>query len=124
MKKIIMILASFTAMGAFAGSLSVKPGQLGEANLKAGETISVSLVGAKGCVDLGVYERAGTVATAEVVLTGGGYAKAGSARLTHLYGTMTTATITARQATGPIHVVYKLPSQATCLKVARTQKPA
>jgi hypothetical protein len=77
---------------------------------------------AVGCIDLGVYEKSGSIASAGIDLAGGGYKKAGIVRLTHLYAPMTTATITARDATGDFHVVFKVMNQATCTKIASTQK--
>lgn len=97
-------------------------GQLGTLNLSAGQVGTVLIPRAVGCVDFGIYERAGTISSATVDVMGAVYRKTNvGVRLTHLYGPMTLATVTAHQDTGPIHVVYKTMSQATCLKMARTQ---
>lgn len=98
------------------------PGQLVVASLKAGESVTVSLPNVTSCVDFGVYEKTGSVPTAGIDIVGGGYVRAGVVRLTHLYGPVKTATITARAATGEFHVVYKSLVQSTCVKLASTQK--
>lgn len=124
--RIIQALALLLlSLPAFAASITLPaPGQLVIVNLRAGETVTVSIPKAVGCIDLGVYEKSGSVATAGIDLVGGGYKRGGVVRLTHLYGTMKTATITARVATGDFHVTYKVMNQATCLKMARSQAKA
>jgi hypothetical protein len=117
---------SLFAVGLAAPALAAavvlsSPGQLGELSLKAGESITVSLPNAKGCIELGVYEKSGSIATAGIELAGGGYKRAGVVRLVHLYGPFATATLTARADTGSFHVTYKVEKQSTCFKQASSQ---
>jgi hypothetical protein len=127
MKKFVaaISLSVAVALPAFAADTTITlpaSGTLGTLNLAAGQTAQVNMPNAVGCVDFGIYERAGTITTASVDVVGGGYRKTGaSLRLIHLYGTMKSATVTAHQNTGMFHVVYKSMTQSSCLKMARTQ---
>jgi len=130
MKKLLVAIPlSFAlAMPAAAANAQLTlsaAGTLGTLNLLAGQSADVQIPKAVGCIDFGIYERPGTIISSTVDLVGGGYKKTGaSLRLTHLYGTMKSVTVTARQDTGIFHVVWKTMSQATCLKMARSQAKA
>jgi hypothetical protein len=132
MKKLFAVAAiplSFAlALPAAGANVSITlgaGGTLGSLNLAAGQTATVLIPQAVGCIDFGIYERPGTIITSTVDIVGGGYKKTGaSLRLAHLYGAMKAVTVTARQDTGIFHVVWKPMSQATCLKMARSQAKA
>jgi hypothetical protein len=92
------------------------PGQLAEVSLVAGETASFDMPNATGWLNVGVYEKSGTIreaqlpsgelVNAEVEIVGGGYKDVGSSQLTHLTMQGTSFIVKARHDIGSVHVKY------------------
>jgi hypothetical protein len=91
-------------------------------DMKAGDKVTIKF-NAVGWTDVGIYVRAGTIETGNVVLSDGVTLRTVSPKAGHFYTTKKQVEMVCTSAVGPIHIVLKRPNQATAKKLASHQTP-